>query len=105
LRAQCLFHSNLQPVLIKPEFRFAYFKTKDDVESDLVVERPGLPLLCIEIKSTENLRETDLTSFSRLIKDIPNCEALCFSRVPIPKKYDLIQALPWAIGIKRYFTH
>ena len=67
----------------------------------LLSERPGLPLLCIEIKSTENVRETDLTRFSRLTKDIPNCEAVCFSKDRIGKCYDQVQTLPWEIGIKR----
>src|SRR3990167_9986251 len=30
------------------DYRFSYLKTKDDAEIDLIVERPGLPLLFIE---------------------------------------------------------
>ena len=33
------------------DYRFSYIKTKDGAEIDLVVERPGLPILFIEIKS------------------------------------------------------
>src|SRR5262249_44098039 len=33
-------------------YRFSYIRTQEDVEIDLVVERPGKPLLCIEIKSS-----------------------------------------------------
>ncbi|MFT3741559.1 MAG: AAA family ATPase [Gammaproteobacteria bacterium] len=87
----------------KPEFRFAYLKTKDEAEIDLIVERPGLPLLCIEIKSTEHLQEADIKSFSRLTLDIPNCEAVCFSRDVMAKRYDHVQALPWKVGIKQFF--
>lgn len=88
----------------KPEFRFSYLKTKDDAEIDLIVERPGLPLLCIEIKSTEHLRETDIKTFSRLTQDIPNCIAVCLSKDPIEKCYDNVLGVPWAAGIRKYFT-
>ncbi|QLH41599.1 MAG: DUF4143 domain-containing protein [Coxiellaceae bacterium] len=39
------------------EYRFSYLQTKDGVEIDLVVERPGLPLLFIEIKSSKILNK------------------------------------------------
>lgn len=55
-----------------PEYRFFYIKTKDDVEVDLVVERPGEKTLCIEIKSSETVREEKLSAFRNLAKDIEN---------------------------------
>ena len=88
----------------KQEFRFSYLKTKDDAEIDLIVERPGLPLLCIEIKSTDHLREIDIKNFSKLTADIPNCTAICLSKDPATKQYGHVRALPWAMGIKEYFT-
>jgi len=87
----------------QPEFRFSYLKTKDDAEIDLVVERPGLPLLCIEIKSTDHIRETDLKNFSKLTAELENREAVCFSRDPKKKRYDHVHALNWLDGIKQYF--
>lgn len=87
----------------KPEFRFCYLKTKDDAEIDLVVERPGLPLLCIEIKSTEHVQERDIADFKKLTQDLENFEAVCFSRDKIAKRYDHVTALFWQDGISRYF--
>lgn len=86
-----------------PEYHFSYIKTKDDVEIDLVVERPGKKLLCIEIKSTDNIREDKLTSFANLVKDMPNSEAICISQEPRAKKIGGITVLPWAIALEKYF--
>lgn len=86
-----------------PEYRFSYVKTRDDVEIDLVVERPGKKLLCIEIKSTDNIREDRLTSFANLVKDIPNSEAICISQEPRAKKIGEILVLPWRSALEKYF--
>lgn len=37
--------------LLFPEYRFSYLKTKDDIEIDLIVDRPGEKTVYIEIKS------------------------------------------------------
>ncbi len=87
-----------------PEYRFSYIKTKDDVEVDLVVERPGKELLCIEIKSTDNVREDKLSSFANLVKDIPNSEAICISQEPRAKKIGEIIVLPWQKALSKYFS-
>lgn len=87
-----------------PEYRFSYIKTKDDVEVDLVVERPGKKLLCIEIKSTDNVREDKLSSFANLVKDIPNSEAICISQESRAKKIGEITILPWQKALRKYFA-
>lgn len=87
-----------------PEYRFSYLKTKDDVEIDLIVERPGKKLLCIEIKSTDNVREDKLLSFFNLTKDIENSEAICISQENRAKKIGDIMVLPWREGLRKYFT-
>jgi uncharacterized protein len=87
-----------------PEYRFSYLKTKDDVEIDLIVERPGQKLLCIEIKSSDNVQEQNLSAFAALVKDLENSEAICISRDPRPKKIGTILVLPWKDALRRYFT-
>lgn len=87
----------------QPEFRFSYLQTKDDVEVDLVVERPGQPLLFIEIKSNESINEKDLSKFANLVKDFPDCEAICFSNDKQAKKIGIVSIYPWREGIKKYF--
>ena len=88
-----------------PEYRFSYLKTKDDVEIDLIIERPGKKLLCIEIKSTDNVREDKLSAFANLVKDIDNSEAICISQEPRSKKVGDIIVLPWMEALRKYFTH
>jgi predicted AAA+ superfamily ATPase len=84
-------------------YRFSYLKTKDDAEVDLVVERPGLPLLFIEIKSSENVQAEHLTTLKRLANDFGKCEAICLSRDTYAKQIDGITVYPWAEGLKHYF--
>jgi predicted AAA+ superfamily ATPase len=89
----------------KPEYRFSYLKTKDDNEIDLVVERPGLPLLFIEIKSNDNISIEDLSAFIKIVSDFKPepCEAICFSNDPHAKQYGQVSVFPWQEGIKKYF--
>ena len=87
-----------------PDYKFSYLKTKDDAEIDLVVERPGLPILFIEIKSTERVQDHHLSNLKALSHDFGTCEAVCFSRDPYVKKIDNIRLLPWFEGVKMYFT-
>ncbi len=85
------------------DYRFSYIRTIDDVEVDLVIERPRLPLLCIEIKSSNHINRHDILSFIRITKDIPNCEAICLSRDIYAKQYDHVTVMPWDLGIKQIF--
>jgi predicted AAA+ superfamily ATPase len=88
----------------KPEFRFSYLQTKDGNEVDLVVDRPGQPHLFIEIKSSTQVTQEQLTSFSKITNDFGNCEAVCFSNDPYPKQIGNITVMPWRDGIKKYFS-
>ena len=87
----------------QPEYRFSFIRTIGDVEVDLVVERPGRPLLCIEIKSSDSVNETDIGAFSRITKDIPNCEAIVLSQDRFMKKFDHVVCYPWKQGIAEFF--
>lgn len=87
-----------------PEYRFSYLKTKDDTEIDLVVERPGLPLLFIEIKSAVHVAAEDLRSLSKISKDYSECEAVCFANELHSKRYEHITVLPWRVGVKQFFA-
>lgn len=87
----------------EPDFRFSYLRTPSDVEIDLVVERPGQPLLFIEIKSTEEIERAELSAIIRLSKDHGNCEAICLSRDPYLKKIDNVIAYFWKDGLKYLF--
>ncbi len=87
----------------QPEYRFSFVRTLGDVEIDLVVERPGKPLLCIEIKSSDSVNEIDVGSFSRITKDIPHCEAIVLSQDRFMKKFGHVACYPWKQGIAEFF--
>ncbi|MFA6037667.1 MAG: AAA family ATPase [Legionellales bacterium] len=86
-----------------PEYRFSYIRTKDDLEIDLVVERPGKPILLIEIKSATLVHPEQLRNLRSAAQDIENSEAICLCREPFAKRYDNITVYPWLEGLKLFF--
>lgn len=85
------------------EYRFSYLRTVNDAEIDLIVERPGKPLLCIEIKSARHIDAVDINVLRKLCKDLPNSEAICLCNEKYPKQIDNVTVLPWQQGLKQYF--
>lgn len=76
------------------DWQFSYFATKD-AEVDLVIERPGKPLLFVEIKSSESVKDADLRFISQLAADVPGAEALCISRESRRRKVGSVLVCPW----------
>ena len=87
----------------QPEYRFSFICTTGDVEVDLVIERPGKSLLCIEIKSSDSINSHDISSFIKITKDIENCEAIVLSKDRFMKKFDHVTCYPWKQGIIECF--
>lgn len=87
----------------EPDYRFSYLRTPSDVEIDLVVERPGKPLLFIEIKSTDEIERTDISSFIRLCKDHGECEGIILTRDPFCKQFENYTAYFWKDGLQYLF--
>jgi uncharacterized protein len=85
------------------EFKFSYLMTGADVEVDLVVERPGMPLLLIEIKSTDHVTPEHLAALEGVSRDLEGSEAVCFSNDKRQKKIGSVTVYPWQKGIKRFF--
>ena len=83
----------------KKDYRLSYLRTKDGVEIDLVIERPGLKRALVEIKSTELVSDEDIRSLTRLGKDVANSEAFCLSRDPTAKKIGAVNCFPWQQGL------
>ena len=84
----------------KKDYRFSYLRTKDGVEIDLIIERPGRKRVLVEIKSAERIRPEDIRSLKRLAPDVPHSEALCLSLDPVAQKIDGILCLPWQRGLE-----
>ena len=86
------------------DYRFSYLRTKDDVEIDLIVERPGKSLLCIEIKSARHIVERDLATFLRISLELGGAECVCICDEEFPKKIDHVNVLPWRMALEKYFS-
>ncbi len=87
----------------QPDYRYSFLRTPADVEIDLVIERPGKPLLCIEIKSSDAISERDITAFLRITKDIPQCEAVVLSQDRFAKQFGHVMSYPWKEGLEKFF--
>ncbi len=85
-------------------FRFSYLRTKDDAEIDLLVERPGKKLLCIEIKSASSLDEISLKTLAHLTKDLGDVDAVCFCNETHTRKINSLWVYPWQEGLKKFFS-
>lgn len=83
---------------LRKDYRFSYLRTKDGAEIDLLVERPGLPIVLVEIKSTESVDERDTRTLEHFAPDFKRPLLLCLSRDPIPKKIGSVHCLPWQMG-------
>jgi len=85
---------------LKKDYRFSYLLTKDRAEIDLVIERPGLPVALVEIKSTEHADDRDTRAIEHFLPDFKKAAGFCLSRDPIPKKIGNVSVLPWEQGMK-----
>ena len=83
----------------RKNYKLSFLRTKDDAEIDLILDRPGMPLALIEIKSTESVSEKDTTTLERFARDLKNSEAFVFSRDSKPKRFGRVHALPWEKGL------
>ena len=77
------------------DYQFSYLRTKDNVEIDLVIERPGASTLLVEIKSSDRIDSRHLGGLQNFEKDFPKAELFCVSRVKKTQKIGKIWILPW----------
>lgn len=89
----------------KTHFEFSFIRTKDEAEIDLIVERPGLPLLAIEIKSTHKADQLEMNAFERLASDLGKVEMWYLSRDEIPQTSGKVKALHWQQALRQLFIN
>lgn len=88
----------------RTDYRFSYFQTKDALEVDLVVERPGQRLLLIEIKSSRSLHESDLSRYRKIRDDLSPCDFWFATQEETPRRIDGFEILPWHEVLERLFV-
>ncbi len=82
------------------DYRFSYLRTKDNAEIDLIIERPGMPLALVEIKSTDKVNKQHVGTLNSFEKDFPRCELFCISRDKINRKIENTNCLYWTQGLQ-----
>ena len=81
------------------DYKLNYILAKTNVEVDLIVERPGRPLALIEIKSTNQVNESHISSLEHFAKDFPGAQLELWSQDPNVQKFGRITAMPWQQGV------
>ena len=77
------------------DYRFSHLRTKDGVEIDLIIERPGEPPVLVEIKSADRTTRHDARHLGPFLRDIPGAVGYCISLDPLDREIDGIRHLPW----------
>lgn len=86
------------------DWKFSYLRTKDDLEIDLIIDRPGQARALIEIKSKSRVSEVDAKSLESLGADVDSkAERFLFSMDPLEAKFGKTHAFPWEKGIQVLF--
>lgn len=82
------------------EWRLSYFTSKDGVEVDLIIDRPGLPRVFIEIKSTKEIQNEEAKNLVSILKSQKtSTEGYVFSQDPKSFIRNGVTYLPWQIGL------
>ena len=87
----------------RKNWKYFYLLTKDGAEIDLIIDRPGESTLCIEIKSSDRITESDVRNLIYLGADVPKSDLYCFSRDPVRKQIQNVLCLEWQKGISKIF--
>jgi len=87
-----------------PDDRLSYLRTHEGLEVDLIIERPGQPLLCIEIKSSTEVREDQLKHLASIEKEWgKKAEYICLSQVKRAMKFGELTVYPWQEGLRKIY--
>ncbi len=84
----------------KLDYRFFYLKTKDGAEIDLIIERPGKALVLIEIKSSTNVDDSDISTLLEFKKSLPSAQCYCLSLDLIDRTKKDVRIVFWTNGLK-----
>lgn len=72
-----------------------YLQTKDGVEVDLIITRPGKSTLFIEVKSTTDITEADFRTIAAITSGLKDAEGFLVSRDLRKKTMDHVSARHW----------
>jgi predicted AAA+ superfamily ATPase len=82
------------------DYQFSYLQTNNNLEIDIIVERPGMPTAFVEIKSSTKIGEEDLSSLRSLKRDHPRSQFYCLSNDKTDRSENGIEILQWKKGLQ-----
>ena len=85
-------------------FKFSYLLTKDNVEVDLLIERPGKPTVLIEIKSSKENISDHGKSLKSIGSSFHNPKLYVLNNAEKPIMRDNIKFINWKKGIHEIFA-
>jgi predicted AAA+ superfamily ATPase len=86
-------------------FKFYYFRSKDGVEVDLIISRPGLPDVLIEIKSKDYFDVDDSKNLINIGSSFTAKEMFVFSNCKINSLVNDVNYVFWMDGFKKIFRN
>ena len=86
-------------ICLRPNFQFSYLQTNNNLEIDIIIERPGMPTAFVEIKSAAKISVSDLSSLFSLKRDYSKSHFFCLSNDITNKSIDGIEVLHWRKGL------
>ncbi|MCX6126932.1 MAG: DUF4143 domain-containing protein, partial [Proteobacteria bacterium] len=87
------------------DWTFSYIRTPNDVEIDLIVDRPGQKRLMVEIKSSSLVTESDANSLVTLGHDVdPKAEKWLVSNDVLERHFGNTRCLHWKAALQELFA-
>ena len=86
-----------------PDTKISFYHDENNIEVDLVIEKPLSPPIFVEIKSTKEVHETMAKHLRTVQKDFPSAVFQLWSQDPIKKRWGSIDAFPWQEGLNQLF--
>lgn len=88
----------------KKNWDLSFYRSSNDTEVDLIIERPNAPSLAVEIKSSENPSKADLRGLFSFQEIEQDAELICVSRAPRAKELGEITVYPWRDFLDKLFS-
>ena len=89
---------------LRKSYKFSYFKTKNGLEIDLIIQEPDKKEILVEIKSTSAVRKDHVSKLNKFSKDWinPHSKQL-WSLDAQTQNIQGVKCLPWQKALKKIF--
>ena len=88
---------------LRKRYKLFYLRTKDNAEIDLIVERPGLCTILIEIKSSEIAQENDARHLRAFLPEFKDSKAWLVSQDTTERTENGVKMMHWSSAIRELF--